>query len=220
MTAPVIIDIIAAGILVLFTLLGAKRGLFRALSGLVMILLALAGASLIANTLAAPAARVLAPAVEKRIEARMDEAVRDRTPLLETEEDSELDALLDALGLDSRRRDSLAESAREMIRESGAPILEAVITAAAESVIHGILYILAFFLLMVLLKLIARAMDLVFRLPVLSEANALLGGAAGLIEGTVLLVLAALALSRLGVPLGEAPWNETYFLRIFTAVLR
>ena len=219
MTAPVIIDFIAAGVLVLSALLGAKRGLFRTLSGLVMILLALVGANLIAGALSAPAARVLAPAVERRIEARVDEAVRDRDSLHESG-GSDLDAVLDALGLDSKLRSSLAESAQEMIRETGATILEAVITAVAESVIHGILYILAFFILMVLLTLAARAMDLVFRLPVLSEANALLGGAVGLAEGVLLLALAALALSRLGLPLGEAPWSETYFLRIFTAILR
>ena len=116
MTAPVIIDFIAAGVLVLSALLGAKRGLFRTLSGLVMILLALVGANLIAGALSAPAARVLAPAVERRIEARVDEAVRDRDSLHESG-GSDLDAVLDALGLDSKLRSSLAESAQEMIRD-------------------------------------------------------------------------------------------------------
>ena len=44
MTVPVIIDIIAAVLLIGFTLYGAKRGLFRALAGLLIIILALAGA--------------------------------------------------------------------------------------------------------------------------------------------------------------------------------
>ena len=62
-------------------------------------------------------------------------------------------------------------------------------------------------------------MDLVLKLPLLSDANALLGGAAGLVEGILLLLLAAVLLGRLGFPLGEPPWSETYFLRIFTAGL-
>ena len=68
-------------------------------------------------------------------------------------------------------------------------------------------------------SVVGCGVDLVLKLPLLSDANALLGGAGGLVEGILLLLLAAVLLGRLGFPLGEPPWSETYFLRIFTAGL-
>ena len=52
MTVPVIIDIIAAALLIGFTLYGARRGLFRALAGLLIVVLALTGARFAAAALA------------------------------------------------------------------------------------------------------------------------------------------------------------------------
>ena len=51
MTTPVIIDIVAAAILLGFAIYGARRGLFRALAGLLVIVLAIAGARVAAETL-------------------------------------------------------------------------------------------------------------------------------------------------------------------------
>ena len=215
MTSPVIIDIAAAAVLIGFAVFGIKRGLFRALSGLVIVVLSLVGAGIAANTLSAPAARFLTPVIERHVEARLTGALESR----EGWEAAAPEELMELLGLSPELRDALAERAGDAVRDAGATIVEAVVETVAESVIHGILYILAFFLFMVLLKIAARAVDLVLKLPLLSDANALLGGAAGLVEGILLLLLAAVLLGRLGFPLGEPPWSETYFLHIFTAGL-
>lgn len=213
MTSPVIIDIAAAAVWIGFAVFGMKRGLFRALSGLVIVVLSLVGAGIAANTLSAPAARVLTPAVERHVEAKLSDVLGNR----ESWEAAAPEELLELLGLSPKLRDALAERAGDAVRDAGATIAEAVVESVAESVVHGILYILAFFILMILLKIAARAVDLVLKLPLLSGANALLGGAAGLVEGALLLLLAAVILGRLGFPLGEPPWSETYFLRVFTA---
>ena len=75
MAIPVIIDIIAAAILLGFTISGAKRGLFRALAGLVMILLALFGARMAAEKLTVPAVELMRPVLEHRIETKLDAAL-------------------------------------------------------------------------------------------------------------------------------------------------
>ena len=54
MTTPVIIDVIMAVVLIAAVIYGAHRGLFRALAGLAVVIVALVGAAIIANTLAAP----------------------------------------------------------------------------------------------------------------------------------------------------------------------
>lgn len=65
MTTPVIIDIIAAAVLLAFAAYGGRRGLFRALAGLLSVVVALVGAGMIASALAPPAARLVTPAHRK-----------------------------------------------------------------------------------------------------------------------------------------------------------
>ena len=75
MTTPVIIDVIVAAILVAAAVWGAHRGLFRSLAGLAVVVVALVGAAVIANALAAPAARLVTPLIRDHIETRVDEAM-------------------------------------------------------------------------------------------------------------------------------------------------
>ena len=64
---PVIIDAIAVAVLAGFAILGAWKGLLRTLAGLLVLALSLAGAGIIASALSAPAAKLIAPVIEKRI---------------------------------------------------------------------------------------------------------------------------------------------------------
>ena len=203
MTTPVIIDIIAAAILVGFTAYGARRGLFRALAGLLIVVLALLGARFAAEKLAAPAARMAEPAIQRQIERRLDEALADLPVDLDgavrMPEEYLPEELLGILGITGDRLDALADQARESVRETGVSVLSAVAESAAEAFFHGLFYILAFLILTVLLNLAAKVLDLAFRLPVLHGANALGGAAVGLLEGVLLLFLLALLLRKLGM---------------------
>lgn len=195
MTAPVIIDIIAAALLLGFVLYGAKRGLFRALAGLLIVVLALVGARLAAEALALAAARLVSPIVERRIEKKLDAALEDADLSREILPEE----LLGFLGVSGDRLEDLAEQAREGVRETGASILTAVARSMAESTLYGVIYVLAFLVLTVLLNLAAQLMDLALKLPVLHGANALGGAAVGLVEGALAVFLLALLLVRLGV---------------------
>lgn len=218
MTTPVIIDIAAAAVLIGFAVWGSHRGLFKAVSGLLIVILSLAGASIISTALAGPAARLVTPILAERIEEKVDEALGEHPLLPETDDDSSIEELLNRLGLDRKLRISLTERAQEAVRDTGATVVEAVVEGLVTSAAHGMLYILSFLVLSVLLNLAARAMNLVLKLPGLHGLNALGGGLAGLAEGALLLFLAVVVLRQLGVPLVEPPWSDTYFLRIFTAI--
>lgn len=206
MTEPVIIDIIAVSLLVGLTICGARRGLFRALAGLLIVVLALAGARFAANALAPPAAKWAEPAIQRYIEKRLDEALPEEG----APEELLPEELLELLGVAGVRMEDLADRARESVRETGTDILTAVARSVTEAFLYGAIEVLAFLLLAVLLNLAAKAMDLALRLPVLHGANALGGAAVGLIEGALAVWLLALLLRRLGV----SP-EGSYLLNLF-----
>lgn len=221
MTTPVIIDIVAAVVLLGFTVCGAKRGLLRTLAGLVIVIVALVGAGMIATAVSGPAAKLAAPVIEKRIEARVQDAMavetdRVQMPEADVEDGFRIEELLSLLGLDQEIRDSLAEQARETVRDTGVSIAAAVVESITQSIIYGVLYILSFVALLVLLHVLLRALDLVCKLPGLHGLNALGGGLIGLIEGALLLFLAVWVLRRLGVSFETEALNQTHILHIFT----
>lgn len=197
MTVPVIIDIIAAALLIGFTLYGARRGLFRALAGLLIVVLALTGARFAAAALAPAAAEMAAPVIQRHIEERLEEVLPDSAGGMPEEVLPE--ELLGLLGITGGRLEELAEQARAGVRETGVSILSAVARSVTESFFYGVICVLVFLLLTVLLNLAARVMDLALKLPVLHGANALGGAAAGLAEGVLAVFLLILLVQRLGI---------------------
>lgn len=211
MTTPAIIDAVAVSVLALFAVLGAWRGLLRTLAGVLVVILSLAGAGIIASALSVPAAKLIAPVIEKRIEARLDEAVREQG---RGEEPLALTELLDLLGVDQTRREALTGRAQETVRETGAGLAAAVVESLARSALYGVLYMISFLLLSVGLHLLARMLDAVLRLPGLRALNAWGGGLLGLAEGALLLFLAVWALRLVGVSFDGEDGGRIF--RVFT----
>lgn len=224
MTTPVIIDIIVAAVLFAFTIFGAKRGLFRALAGLVIVIASLVGAGIIAATFAPPAAKLVTPLISARIEEKVTDAMAVQaaeTPAVEmpeadVDEGFQITDLLTLMGLDGDVRRSLAESVQEKVRDTGVSLATAVVESLAQSFIYGALYILSFLALTILLRVLMHAMDLVLQLPGLHGLNALGGALAGLVEGALLLFLAIWVLRRLGVSFETESLAGAHILRIFT----
>lgn len=207
MTIPAIIDLIAAAVLLGFVLLGARRGLFRTLAGVVMIVLAMTGARMAADAIAPAAAEYLTPVVERRIQRQLDEAL-PQVPAAagEMPEDDAVgpEELLGLLGIGDERLPDLAEEIREEVRDTGASLLTAAARSVAEPLLYGVFYVLAFAAAMVLLRLAAKVLDQVLKLPVLHGANALGGAAAGFLEGALVLLVLTLVLRNFGVSLEES----------------
>lgn len=222
MKIPAIIDLIVAAGLLLFMIWGAKRGLFRALAGLVIVIAALVGASLIASTFSAPAAKLLSPLVEQHIENRVEGLVAAEAdaavdmPEITVEPDAlSLEQLLELLGLNPNFTQSLAQEAQAKIQDTGVSIAMAVVESLAQSVIHALLFGSSFFVLLLLLNVLMRAMDLVLKLPGLHLLNGIGGAAFGLVEGTVLLFLALWLVQRCGYSV-EKLVGDSVLLGFFT----
>lgn len=220
MTTPVIIDIVVIVVLVGFTIYGARRGLLRALAGLLVVIVALVGAGIVAATFTQPVTKLVTPLIADYIEKKVDAAIKESVQAptsQDDEDDSSVEELLDLLGLDREVRESLAEQAMEKIEDTGATIAMAVVESLAQSIIYGILYIVSFVGLSILLRVLLRAMDLVLQLPGLHLLNSLGGAAVGLVEGALLLFLVVWVLRRLGVSFETEALASAHILRIFTS---
>ena len=224
MTTPVIIDIVVAAVLLGFAVYGGKRGLFRALSGLLAVVVALVGAGIIAATFTTPVTKIVTPLIAGHIEEKVENAMAVQSagsgvqmPEADTEDPSAIQDLLAILGLDDEVRSRLAEEVQEKVRDTGASIAAAVVESMARSFIYGTLYILSFAVLLLLMKVLIGAMDLVLKLPLLRGLNTLGGAAVGLVEGALLLFLTVWVLRRLGVSFESEALAEAHILRIFTA---
>ena len=224
MTTPVIIDIVVAAVLLGFAVYGGKRGLFRALSGLLAVVVALVGAGIIAATFTAPVTKLVTPLIAERIEEKVENAMAVQAagsgvqmPEADTEDLSAVRELLAILGLDDELRGQLAQEVQDKVRDTGASIAAAVVESMARSFIYGPLYILSFAALLLMMHVLIGAMDLVLKLPLLRGLNTLGGAAVGLVEGALLLFLAVWVLQRLGVSFETEALAEAHILRIFTA---
>lgn len=220
MTTPVIIDIIAAAILIAAAAWGAHRGLFRSLAGLAVVIVALVGAAVIANALAEPAAHLITPLIQDHIETKVDAAMAQQSqevqmPEADVEEKFEIADLLALMGLDEDVRDSLVRQTEEKIQDAGVSLAMAVVESVAQSILYATLFLISFVGLTIGLKLLIRALDLVLRLPGLHLVNSLGGGLIGLVEGALALFLAIWVLRRFGVSFETDTVSATHILRFF-----
>ena len=232
-TTAIILDVLTAAALIAFNVMGAHRGFFRTVAGLLAVILALAGAQLFTNWAAPHVSGVLQPAIERRVEKKVDAALGGDTitpqePQIgasrpdsetqdqkEAEEESEIQRLLRAIGVDEQLFQRLGESAREKVRDTGVTVATAVVQSVAESVIRALLFLLSFAVFLLLLKLLAKVLDLALKLPVLRSMNGLAGAAVGLVEGALAVFLAVWLLRRFGVSFETPAVEGTYLLSLF-----
>ena len=232
-TTAIILDILTAAALIAFTVAGAHRGFFRTVAGLLAVILALVGAQLFTSWATPHVSGVLQPAIERRVEKKVDAALGGDTitpqePQIgasrpdsetqdqkEAEEESEIQRLLRAIGVDEQLFQRLGESAREKVRDTGVTVATAVVQSVAESVIRALLFLLSFAVFLLLLKLLAKVLDLALKLPVLRSMNGLAGAAVGLVEGALAVFLAVWLLRRFGVSFETPAVEGTYLLSFF-----
>ena len=215
MTTPVIIDAAALVLLIGFTWWGMKKGLIRALTGLVVVSVSLFGAGFMASALTEPAAKIIAPMIEERIEAQVEAAIREQLPGRMPGVQLPVNDLLRLLGLDEEMSAAIGQQAQATIRERGVSALTAVVENMARSVLYRILYALSFAIISGILHVSVRCLKLVFRLPGFRGMNKVGGGVLGFLEGSVILFLAAWVLRLLGASFAA----DSYAVRFFTSQL-
>ncbi|MEG0779610.1 MAG: CvpA family protein [Oscillospiraceae bacterium] len=263
MTVPVIIDCILAAVLLICVIVGARRGLLESLAGLVILIVALVGASLFASTFTPTATQWLQPLMTQRIEQKVDAALRgdtadaaadtadpappgglptygglsrgdnapdeDKTismPEITPEVTegladgvdaltAQIQKLLETMGFHKNLQAELTAQAQEKVRETGVAIATAVAESLLQSVVHTVLFALSFGVLVLILRILFKAMHLVLQLPGLHLLNGLGGAAIGLVQGLLALFLAAWVAAHFGVRVSEDTIRATYILQFF-----
>lgn len=192
MQNAVIIDIVLAGLLLGAVILGAVRGLYRSVAGLLVLVLALVGANWLTETCAAGVEDCVRPVLSVRLEAIVSEAVTAElagvSEFSETELFSSAEALLERFGWEGDLVETVQQSAEDAVRHAEAALAAALLESMLPAIVRTVLQVVFFLILLVVLWLVSRLIQpLIERLPVIRQCNSLLGAAAGLIQGILLI---------------------------------
>jgi len=216
MSVPVIMDIVVGGILLLFVFLGWKQGFVKSLAGLLIAVVALVGAAMIAGTFADPVTRLVSPVIEKTVAEKVEEAIVSQTGSYDVERvEGSAEEILQMIGIDADARKELAQRMEDTVQETGKSVVSAAVESLTRSVVYVLLFVAGFVALSLLLHVLAAAMDLVAKLPLLSTANALGGAVMGLFKGGLLIFLGIWVLRRMGYSFETANVARTYLLQFF-----
>lgn len=214
MENPIIIDLILAAVLVLFIWLGTRKGFILTLCSLLAVIVALVGANLISDALAPKVAESIQPRLEQSIQESLEEkalevSAEDSLGVAEV-----LAALREKGGLYEWAADGLegALTATPGLSESIAHQAAVAASALAEQLARGIIFSVAFLLVLVAWFFISHALDLVSKLPVIDSLNHTLGGVIGAVKGLIIIYIAAWVLCGLTGVISMETAEGTYLL--------
>ena len=224
-----IFDLAIAAVLVLFTLMGRKRGFVLTLCGLLAVFVAFIGGAFLSDLMAPQVGRLIQPMVEEHVTRALQEVVNESQWSLEASAASvALDGLgqvapqlpveqaLAALeGTDIYRvfGDALKNALNEGLLNVTSSAAGAIAGYVAQEVARVVLFLICFVVVLATWTLLSHALDLAFRLPVLSSVNAMMGGVVGLLKGVLVVFIAAWLLKGSVIP--QAAQEQTYLLKFF-----
>ena len=241
---PHVIDAVLLLALIFFAWRGAKKGLILTLFSLLTVFIAFFGARAVAAGFSKPVANLIEPSIRHSIEALLtpEEGGTDGTAQDGTSQGGESAAPdggsgdhADGTESTGSADDNDFQQILDLLRESGvyagfASLLEEaaenrrleIVTTAAAAVaayLAGLiawaaLFILSFFLILLVCFLVSHALDLAFRLPILSAVNTAGGALLGLVKGALILMLALWAARLTGLLTDE---NSGQVARLLTA---
>lgn len=220
--AFLIADGLVLAVLLIFACIGARRGLILSLCGLLAFVVAFLGASFAARTLSPVVADALEPRFAAAIEEQLNESIRQQAEAGEaavlSPDDVPLEGVLDALremGFYETLINTVDRAVESGMTATAASAAAAVAAAIAQSAAYLILFLLGFFLILLAWRLLSRALDLVARLPGLHFLNKTGGALFGLVQGCIILFVAAWLLQFFGQVLPRELVEQTVLLKFF-----
>ena len=211
-------------VLIAGTLIGAHRGIVKSLMGLVTVIAALIGAVILADLLTGPVTAIVAPKTEEAVIVRFFEEYGAELSGAWPDTNAG-EAVLDALrelGVPEETIKSLtsklhgaAGAARQEVADACRAAISEAVYALVRSTVHAVLVLVFYLALLIALKLVTRALDLVFDLPVLDTVNGALGALLGFAETALLLFAVVRIAARLNVEWIVSHANDTYLLPLF-----
>lgn len=224
-------DLVIAALLLFFLWQGYRKGFVLTLCGLLALFVAFIGATVISGVLAEPVSRTLAPMVEQHLQQLFEEYVSaapqlaglplTQLPLGDLSAELPkleipLSELLEAIRtspLYGAFADSVREAVDSGVLSASADAARMVAEFIARQLARTVLFVISFVVILILWFFLSHALDLAFRLPVLSTLNRLSGALLGLAEGSILVWAACLLLNERYVDPDMV--EQSYLLKIF-----
>ena len=224
-----VIDILLIIIIAICTWNGYKRGLVGGVAGILAIIIALLGASIVS----AAYAHEVVPALEPFVSGYLD-SHRNRDVILERmgygsselsledilEQDSSLRydyayESLNDLGLYPKRAEDLAGRAVAISEETGCTMTQAIVSVLCDTITMVGTMLVSFLLILILLVAVASIGNLSFRLPNLENVDEIGGAILGFVKGFLYCILLCWLLSFLGILIGKETMAHTTLGRFF-----
>ena len=226
-----VIDIILLAIIALCTWGGYKRGLIGGVAGLLAIIIALFGGSLLSTAYSGEVIPALEPFVDGYIDSQ-----QNRDEVLERlgygDSDKSLKDILtedpslrydyayecmDRVGFFEKRAEEMANEAVAYADSENVDMTEAVVNVMCRTITHVGGLLLAFLLILIFLIAIANVGNLSFRLPNMETLDEIGGALLGFVKGFVYCVLLCWVLSFFGLIIGKSTMNDTVLGRFLLA---
>lgn len=205
-----VIEIILLLILIVFVLSGYRKGLVLSLCSLLILLVACLGASIAQDTLTDRVVEQLHPqlseSISEQLEGQVSTSVGDA---LDNVGDAGLsiggksvtvDDIIDLLakfGIDVKQ--STQDAAGDLTAPVVASAADAISLAILNAVVGFLIFVAAFLVIYLVLRVVELGINTVDRLPVVHTLNHLSGALVGLISGAFVLVTFMTILSRTGL---------------------
>ena len=195
----IVLDLILAALLLVFLWRGYSKGFVLTLCGLLAVFVALIGGSVLADILARPVAQAVVPALEGHLQDSIGSYFQYAPPAADSSvpdtffSDLTVPQALEALQ-SSPVFGGLAEAFAQAVDQGAQSVAAGVVQALAEyaalQLTRSVLFLVCFIAVLVAWTLLSHALDLAFRLPVLSTLNHWAGALAGLATGVLVAVIA------------------------------
>ncbi len=217
-TAGLIADIAAVVFLLIFVIAKAKKGLYRSLAPMAVVLVAIFCAIFLSGAVTEPIAEWLAPQLEEKISSKLDLGVLDQVDLksvpLESILPKSIYNLLKTLKLDQTIQEWEAEKSEEPAQETE-PLSKRVAAGLVNKGVRIASFLVVFLLAFLVLTLIRKILEAATELPGIRFINGLAGGVLGLIEGAVFLFILLWILKLISVPGLDGIVSQSHFLKYF-----
>ena len=186
-----IIDIIILAVVIIFAIIGIKRGFIKEIVSLIGAVVAISLSFWLAGLCSD---FIYDKLIEEKVSTKISQTIIETADnSLNSIEDNIPDSLLKAaellkIDVSSVIGNDVSESLEATAESVANNLMKSIVQPMCTKFILVISFIILFILLMVIISLVAKALNVVAKLPVLNSLNRLLGGIVVALRGAVIIV--------------------------------
>ena len=207
--SSVILDVVIVAAVIILSIIGKKRGLFRTLAELVSYIVGWIAASVLAKKVSVAVAEWLRPWVEGKLE----NIAEDLLACVDLEQGfeemiSSLPEGLAKLFLDAGFAGKLEQLILGNVSFDFGPYVEELL----QNIAYMLSFIVLFLIVMFFLRFLIKALDILTKLPVIHQLNAAGGVLVGALKGLVLVLLLLWLAGETGYLLPREAMTHSYIV--------